>query len=674
MKKILLGLTFACLGIAATSYAQTIQLQNFESGMTPWTVRTVGGGGGWAVVSGITPTQLGPINAHTHYAVVNEGLLGTGQYNDPTEMYGPAFSLVGYANPYLSYDWVYFQAWLSAAPHTAEQAWIEISTDGGTTFALLDSILAPASGDWETKFISLSAYTGDASCVLRFCYTDNGAQIIGVAVDNINVFNAQANDISMVSVTPVAGDPGADFGPNPTSFTIGGIVRNISPTAMTAFSASYSVAGGAAVTTPFTGLSIAPMATYTFTCTPPYADATTGSQGVQVWATVPGDPNTSNDSGISAVNIYTNLPNKIVTFEEGTGMWCGYCVRGIIFMDSLEKNDSASVNIVAVHDQLNGTDELAAENTLTADYDKFVSYFPGFTGYPGVLVDRRYVIDPSDAFTYHDGMTSYFGYADVTSHFTITPASGSTAAKINVSGTVTPGIQMTGSWGLALVISEDNVHNNSYYQHDYYSNDNPGGSAGPLYGVGYNFQDSVFSIAGSSLYFKFVARYSNPDMYTSPGGLTTFLPTSMDVGSANNFTFPPISIASDWNPIHLRATVMLIDNNATDNTYMQILNSSGHVSPLLGVSNTTAGIEKFTVFPNPAKEQAHAYFSLNATGMVRFAIYDALGREVFGVPAETMQQGDQQINFSTANLPSGIYVVSLSTATGTLTQNLSVLR
>lgn len=50
------------------------------------------------------------------------------------------------------------------------------------------------------------------------------------------------------------------------------------------------------------------------------------------------------------------------------------------------------------------------------------------------------------------------------------------------------------------------------------------------------------------------------------------------------------------------------------------------------------------------------------------------GREVFSVPAEQMNAGGQQINFSTAGLPSGIYNVVINTGNGTLSQRLSVIK
>jgi len=675
MKKILLSLALACFGLAVNSNAQTIMSQNFSTAPTlptGWSMTTSGPGAGWTATSSNTNLYFGTVPAvapDADYVVVNDYSVTT-PGNDPAVLTSATFSLATATSPYLGFDYVFYGAYIPGAatgdPDTTETAWVEISTDGGSTWAFVDTIPALSSGSsWTTEYMNLATWVGSPSCMLRFYYTDNGAAVLGCAIGNVDVFNAQANDISLTAISPLSGDPGYDFVATGSAATFSGIARNLSPSTITSFTASYSVSGSTPVTTTFSGLTLAPMATYTFTCTP-YTDPTAGSQPVQMWVTETGDPVLTNDSMTTAINAYVTLPNKVVAYEEGTGMWCGYCVRGIIFMDSLEKNDSANVNIAAVHDQLNGTDDLAAENTLTSDYDKFVSNFPGFTGYPGVLVDRRYVIDPSEALSAQGQLSSYFGFANVTAGFTIE------SGQVKASATVTPGIPMSGDYRLALVVTEDQVHNASYYQHNYYSEDFSS-PQGPMYGVGFNFQDSVFSIPGSSMYFRFVARYTVPDMYTTSGGVAGSLPATMAAGTAYSYNFTPVTIASDWNPLHLRVIAFLIDNNTNTNTSMQILNSSGHASPA-GVSSTNSGVEKFTVFPNPSKDQAHAYFTLNTTDMVGFAIYDAVGRQVFVVPAETMQQGDQQINFSTANLPSGIYNVSVTTSTGTETQKLSVIR
>jgi len=662
MKKILLSLTLACFGFMVSSNAQTIMSQNFNTTTPPamptgWTMTTTGGGLGWQTTNSSTNWYYAIVPAQTGtYAVVDDY---SNPGNAPAIMTSPTFSLTGSPYPYVSYDY-FFIGGYTMGVDTAEKCYLQVFSGG--SWITIDSVGSPY-GAWSTRYVSLASYM--TATQLRFEYSDFGASLFGVAIDNINLFNAQANDISLTSVTPISGDPGGDFVNSGSAATFGGIVRNLSPNTMTSFVASYSVAGGTPVNTTIT-TSLAPMATYTFSCTP-YTDAVLGNQAVQMWVTETGDPVLSNDSGNTAINAVSFMPTTRVTFEEGTGMWCGYCVRGIVYMDSLWKNDSPGVSIIAAHDQLNGTDALAGENSTTIDYDKFVSGFPGFPGYPGILVNRRYIGDPSDAFTYYGGMSGYFGFADLTLNLT------STGNNIIAAATVKPAMPLNGDYRLAMVVEESNVHSNSYYQHNYYSYTDLNEA---LAGVGYNFQDSVFSIPGSSMYFQFVARYSIPDFYSTPVGVAGSLPATMTAGTVYPYTFSTVSIPSDWDTANLSVVVMLIDNNVGSNTYQQVVNSitvRKHVHTT-GVASIGSGIEKLNVFPNPATDQAHITFNLSQAGSVKFQVYDALGRPAFNVPAEDMVAGGQQINFSTNSLASGVYNVVITTDNGSESQTLSVVR
>ena len=510
--------------------------------------------------------------------------------------------------------------------------------------------------------------------MLRFNYTDNGSGIIGAAIGNVKVFNAEANDIAITAVTPVAGASN-DYFLTGSNVTFAGTMLNNSPSAISSFQASYSVAGGTPVTQTFTA-SVAAFGTYNFTFSTPYSVPSVGNQPVQVWVTEAGDPELSNDTMNTAINGVSFMPTKRLMFEEPTGSWCGYCVRGIVFMDSLWRLYPDNVSVVSVHDY-NGYDLMAQENTLTQHYDSYMSSM--ISGFPSIVVDRSVVDDPSNALVDYTAMNGNFGFANMTVSCNFTPTA------ITASASVTPALDLSGDYRLELVLTEDNVHStlSAYAQHNYYSSTNPGGSAGTLYGSGYNFVDSLPVIPASSMYYKFVDRYTVPDLSTSPNGVAGSLPSSMTAGTAYNYTFTsvtPQAAGADgpaWNVNNMRAVVMLIDNNPSNPTYGQVLNSALVTNPLittLGTANVAADVEALRVFPNPATGIAHATFGLGNAGNVQFSIVDVLGRTVFSVPSETMNAGKQQINFSTADLAAGVYNVVITTEAGTETQKLSVIK
>jgi hypothetical protein len=64
---------------------------------------------------------------------------------------------------------------------------------------------------------------------------------------------------------------------------------------------------------------------------------------------------------------------------------------------------------------------------------------------------------------------------------------------------------------------------------------------------------------------------------------------------------------------------------------------------------------KFDIYPNPAHDQTHFHYSLRTTSLVKLQIYDLSGREVAFLINQIQASGEHDLNFSTTNLPSGIY-------------------
>ncbi len=665
MKKTLLSLALSCFGLAFSSSAQTVISQNFESGFAPWTVATTGGGAGWTLTNTATATQLGTIPAHTRYAVVNEGVLGSTSYNNPTTMTSPVFSLAGVSSPYLVFDWLYYQAWLSASPYTHEAAYIEMSTDGGTTFGLVDSIVYSTGTDiWNTRFISLSTYTS-ATCVLRFTYTDHGGHIIGIAVDNIMVYGASATDIGLTSVSPVAGSA-ADYFAVGTGVTFSGNVTNYNATtAITSFTANYQVGSGSVVTNTIS-VSVPALGTAPFSFTTPYTVATASQVPVKIWVTCTGETNLNNDSMNTAVIGVAFMPVKRLLFEEATGTWCGWCVRGIVYMDSLWRADSNRVNIVSVHNN----DPMANMNASTTAYDSKLGTM--ISGYPTMVIDRRESTDPSSAFDVYSAENSVFGFADMGLKAT------TTGGNVNATVRINPATTLTGDYRIELVVEEDNVTSgggalgsNGWKQHNYYAVGGSGHST-IMKTIGWDFNNLPTDI--TTMAYPFVARTTLPANINTTNGIASSLPGTMAVSTFYDYTAPAIAIDPAWNASKLRVIALLIDNTTGSASFGHVLNSISSRGIYVGVSDIHAGVENLTVYPNPASNFASAKFMLSNTSTVSFSVYDMLGREVMNHAAEEMTAGGQQINFSTETLSSGVYNVVITTENGKISQHLSIVK
>ncbi len=674
MKKRLLSLAFACFGLAYGSSAQVVLSQDFSSGFGSWTHVNTGGGAGWTIATTATSTPLGSIPAHGSYAVVSESALGSGQYNNPSVLTSPSFSLAGVTAPYLSYNCYYFEAYLSSTG-THERGWVDFSTDGGSTWSTIDSIKYngyPAgsfNSNWITKFVALTGTS--ANCKLKFTYKDNGGHIIGVAVDNIMVYGSGATDLGLNDVSPITGSSASYYISGGTA-TITGNVTNYSTTALASYTVWVKVGTGAPTSSLFGG--VGATSTASFSIPSPVTVPAPGQLPIKIWVVAGGDANHANDTlGTTLVGV-PFMPKKRIAFEEATGTWCGWCVRGIVYMDSLWRVHAPDVAVISIHN----SDPMSSLNSSTTAYDGMMGNF--ISGYPSMVIDRRYTDDPSGAFDDYAADKDLFGFANL--GITTTTSGSDVTAHIKVE----PAITLTGDYRLELIVEEDNVTSGggstgTWLQHNYYAVGGAGHSS-PMKTLGYDFNNLPTDIPGVE--FPFVARYTLPtDLSTTPNGVAGSLPTYMHFGVEYTYDFTPVTIPSTWNAAKLRYIVYLIDNNPANPTYGTILNSTTSTSTpgyvftpvsFVGVANVNGGIQDMKVFPNPASDITHVQFQLGEASNIGFSIYDMTGRVVMTVPSENMVAGAHQLNISTENLASGIYNIVVKSDKGQVTQRLSIAK
>ncbi len=370
--------------------------------------------------------------------------------------------------------------------------------------------------------------------------------------------NASATDIALTAIRPVAGDPATDFATVGGNITFGGTAFNNSSATITSFVAYYKVGSGSAVSATITA-TIGPYSSYNFTCSTPYTVTALGVQSAMVYLSLSGDTNPANDTLHTTFTGVSFLPNKRILMEDATGTWCGWNPRSIVYLDSMWRTDSNAVSLVEVHN----SDPMKSENTRTTNYD---SYMAGFiSGFPSTRVDRDTVIDPSRILTSYTALRNNFGFANMS----LTPAYAS--GVLNVTCNVMPALNLSGDYRLELVLTEDDVHGSStgYDQHNYYS----GGSAGAMQTIGYDFAALGTTVPASAMYYKYVGRYTVPDLSSSPNGVAGSLPSSMTGGATYSYTFSSVSIPSTWHTSRMRAILLLIDNNTTSITYGNVLNT-----------------------------------------------------------------------------------------------------
>ena len=664
MKKSLLTLGVALIGFAVNGVAQTAFSENFESVSTPslpsgWTMTSAGSG--WKTNVGSVAWYQWTLPAHTNYVMVNDVAV-TADNNSNAVLTSPTFSIpAGSTHAYLSFDYFFLKVYrATGGTGLSEAATVSISTDGGTTWTILDSLKSAlaisSTPPWQTDYINVAAYAGMSNLKLKFFYYDgNNDHLCGVAVDNIKVFQPSAADAAVTAVAPVSTSFNA-YSLAGGSITLSGTIFNNGYNPITTASVNFKQNSGTVVTMPIS-TTIAPFTSANFAFTTSYTvPSTTASYNVPIWVTLAGDANASNDSMAATIVSVTSMGTKKLVFEEATGTWCGWCVRGAVFMDSFSKTYPGAAAQIAVHNN----DSMSFATANTTYYDQYMtSAIPGFTGFPSIFIDRRAVDDPSSIFTHYANEKNYFAFADIT--MTKPTVAGNTATTII---TVKPLTNLSGDIRLAAVVTESGVKGfvdgatNGWDQHNYYA----GGSYGAMGG----FESKASVIPGTQMTYDFVARSATEDASNKPIGVAGSLPASMTSGSTYNYTFN-IPLAARWNQKNIKINILLV--RVSDGV---ILNSQLSALPA-GVSNVSAGVNEFVLFPNPASDNTNVRFSLDQASDVNVTVTDMVGRVVY-TTASHMNAGVQTMDLNTANYASGIYNVKIQTTTGSINQQLSVVK
>ncbi len=649
MRKIATLFATALLGFSFDGMSQIIYQEDFESATVPalpagWTQMN-NPATGWKTNSGtLSFTNGWAVPSHTKYAVVDDW--NNNELNDSVCLVSGNFSLSSVTNAYLKYDYYFVKAaYTGGSPF--ESAYVQISTNG-TDWTNIDTLVGNGS-EWQKHYVSLSSYGNQSNLKVRFMYQDgsnNSKKLIGCAIDNVVIFVPPAKDLGLTGVTPVAGGQKA-FATINTNKTLGGTVYNYGYTTITDYVVKYQQGSNTPISNTVTGVNIPPFSSYDFTCSNQYTmPGTLGDYPIKMWVELTGDADNTNDTGNTSITASAYTPNKKIFVEEGTGTWCGWCPRGAVYMDSLHNNYSSHFSLVAVH---NG------DVMTMSTYDSFIGTLIG--GYPSVVVDRSDVLDPSDLIDVYNSENDNFGYADIT----LTDVAANEFGY-SLKASVKPAIDLSGDYRLALVLTEDDVHGSgsTWEQANYYSY----ASANiPLTGAGLNWQSEPAHVSADKMYYDFVARAVVP----SPGGAPSSLPATMTANTTYDYTFNT-TIAQPFDRNKMRAIVILIRNSDG-----RVLNSNNITVPL-GVSDKTAGVNMFSVYPNPAADVVYVNLSVDKTTKAQITVVDALGRTVATVAENEFSAGAHKLTINTTALNSGLYTVRVQTENGALTQRLSVVK
>lgn len=638
-----------CLVAAGFSVsAQTVLFsEDFEGGTLPagWTQETAATDGGWIVgsASDLSSSSFA-IDDHTTIVGTNDDDCNCDKSNDFLK--SPAIDISSLVNPYLVFDIFYFEGTYDAT----ENLTIEASTDGGASWSVVSDL--GYSEAWATKYIDLSAYAGETSLMIGFRYDDGGGWLFGAAFDNFQIIDA---DLSYVDVAVGSAQFASYVDAIPayvTGFSIafenylvgrdmivvGNVVNNtLSP--INSFDLTYT-SGASSYTKSFSGLNIGAGESYDYAFDDSPVTIAAGSNDLEVEISninggvvedVAGNIASGNINGVVAA------PGRMVVAEEGTGSWCGWCVRGSTLMQYMDETYPQNFIGIAIH---NG-------DPMTVDeYDGDA----GFNAFPSGMVDRGSVIDPLEFEI--DFMNRVGTPASVT--FTSSAQVDQEAETITVNTTAHFEEEMNGDYRLAVVLVEDGVTGTTsgYNQANYYA----GGGYGPMGG----YESMPSTIDADDIVYDHVGRA----LLDGFEGASGSVPENNAAGSDVTYSVTG-EYDEDWTIENLHAVILFLND---DNG--EIINAGRVDVGLVGINELTS-ISSVGIYPNPTTDVSYVDLNLLSTSDVTMQITDLSGR-ILAEKNYGSLTGNKILPIYTSEFANGIYTVNILAGADVVTKQLVV--
>lgn len=628
MRKTLL--TAASFLLAWGASTQTILFSEDFEGTTPlasWTQTTNATDGGWnSGTEAALSSQYWTISGNgTNIAASNDDDCNCDKSNDLLQ--SPSINLTGVSAATLSVD-VFFNG--GSYQGATEEGYIEISTNGGSTWTVLET-LAGAAG-WETYLVDLTPYAGN-NVVLGFRYRDDAGWVFGYAIDNVTVTEPAALDLAVTDV-----DMLAIYGLNNTPIDVAGTITNYGSTTITSFTLNYEINNGTAVTQNVTGVSIAPLGTYNFTHATQWNPTITGNYTVDVYATNlngSNDANTSNDVGSATIEVVTATAERTVLYEYFTSSTCGPCAAVAPATKTLLTNNNANTTgrIGVVKYQWDFPSP-GNDPCFNAQVDARFTYY-GVNGIPNAIVDGTYFND--HPVNMSQGI--FDDRLDMPSLVELDANANYNGGLIEVSVDVNPLADInTSNLRLHIAITEDQLTHNL--------------------------------ITTSENEFYYVTRTLLPNQNgTTVGPLVAGTPVNVTQSKTMTINTAPVqgannTLVGDMTGV---TAVVWLQNNTT----REVLQAAYVKPTFLSTEDLEANELAMDLFPNPSNDFAKVVLNVEGNSDVIVEVLDMSGKIVLNVN-ENLGAGTQFVLINTADMPSGLYMVRVTNGNKIGTKMLSV--
>ena len=623
MKKLL----FSAALFSALMANSQILTENFEGGALPagWSKTQSTPSVGWEFGTNLS-SQYWAVPSHTKYAASNDDAhdtqAATANVADKDRLITPPLDLTAQTAVALKFDAFYTGVYGSVGT-------VEVSTNGGTTWTTIFTL--DPSAAWQNNLATnLSAYAGQNNVLVAFRHNDGNAWADGFAIDNVSVYVPPANDAKINSIALNR------YGVINTNSNLVLNVTNLGSSTISNLTVDWN---DGTSHSQVINVSIAPFATLDVTHPTAlnYTTAVEKTIAVNITAVNGGvDADVSNNTGSKLFNSLSQASPKKVVIEEGTGTWCQWCPRGAVAMDQMFQTHPNDFIGIAVH---NG------DPMTVAAYDGGAN----FGGFPGCNVDRALLDQSVSSSLFENYYQQRIGLAvPAALSMTIT----GTTNKTIVANATFRTVFASANYRLGVIIIEDNVTGTaaSYNQSNAYS----GGANGAMGG----FESLPNPVPAANMVYDHVGRA----LLGGYSGQANSIPTTITDGLAATYTFN-YAIPSTSNSANMSAVAILIDN-ATG----EIVNAEKTSLSAANVNELeTIGLN---VYPNPASGVLNVSFEANNADFV-ITLTDLQGRVISSKEMANLN-GTQLVTFSTEDIASGSYIVTVASNGTKTTKNVVV--
>lgn len=601
-----------------SSKGQTLITNNFNINLG-WTVAHTSGTAtnvGWSkVTSGTYPTCM-PYEGAGMARFYSYGIVSGNVYT----LTSPAINFLGSnytVNFYMYRDGGY--------AGYADNIKVYYKTTTSETGVLLGTVnrstaLEPqvSSDGWYFYSFYLPANISGTGYISLMATSEYGNNIF---VDNISVVTAPAHDGILKSLTT------SDYALENSIQNITGIIENGGSSTINSMDVTWNVDGGTSYVQNLTGLNIPFGQEYSFSHANTWA-AVTGNHTYNVTiSNINGSDSNdvvlTNNTKSKGVFVVKEIFPKNVVYEEGTGTWCGWCIRGHVGLkDMAHFHDDGSWIGIAVH---NG------DPMVLTEYDSSLAV----SGYPSGLINRNSVeVDP-DSETLED--TYLIEVQKVPEgKINITGQSwDSTTRQISVTVTATFALDMNNiNYKPGVIVIENGVTGTTsgYNQVNYYNSN----GIDIIDYEGINWRNLANPIPAANMIYNHVGRA----LLGGFNGQAGVIPVNVVYNTPYSYTFN-YTLPASYDELEVELVAVLINGSNG-----RIVNSEKmELNTILGV-NDENGLA-FRMLPNPAKE----VLFFTSEKPLEVEVYNSIGKLVL------KQSGVFNSAMNTSDLNSGVYFV-----------------